>query len=57
MTLRYAHLSTGHKQHAVRLLEHFEEKVPTIFTTGLQTSRADHVQVIEKAVRPLSSVG
>ena len=57
MTLRYAHLSTGHKQHAVRLLEHFEEKVPTIFTTGLQTSRADHVQVLEKVVCPLSSAG
>lgn len=57
MTLRYAHLSTGHKQHAVRLLEHFEEKVPTIFTTGQQTSRADHVQVIEKAACPLSSAG
>jgi integrase len=43
MTLRYAHLSTGHKQHAVRLLEQFEEKVPTIFTTGLQNSRVDHL--------------
>jgi integrase-like protein len=56
MTLRYAHLSTGHKQHAVRLLEQFEEKVPTIFTTGLQISRADHLQVIENTIAPLAQL-
>ena len=34
MTLRYTHLSTDHKQRAVRALEHFGEEVPAIFTTG-----------------------
>jgi len=33
MTLRYTHLSSGHKQHAVIALDQFEEKVPSIFTT------------------------
>jgi integrase len=34
MTLRYTHLSTDHKQRAVRALEHFGEEVPAIVTTG-----------------------
>jgi integrase len=34
MTLRYTHLTTDHKQRAVRLLESVAEKVPAIFTTG-----------------------
>jgi len=33
MTLRYTHLSSGHKQHAVTVLDQFKEKVPSIFTT------------------------
>lgn len=33
MTLRYTHLSSGHKQRAVRVLEQFRDKVPVIFTT------------------------
>jgi integrase len=36
MTLRYTHLSTDHKQRAVRALEQFGEKVPAIFTTGCE---------------------
>jgi integrase len=57
MTLRYTHLSTDHKQHAVRLLEQFGEKVPAIFTTGTQQHSAERLQVIETAKRPLSSAG
>ena len=34
MTLRYTHLTSDHKQRAVRLLEQPEEKVPVIFTTA-----------------------
>jgi integrase len=33
MTLRYTHLSTDHKQRAVRVLEQFDGKVPAIFPT------------------------
>jgi integrase len=33
MTLRYTHLSSDHKQRAVRALEQFGDKVTTIFTT------------------------
>ena len=33
MTLRYTHLSSDHKQRAVRVLERIGEKVPAIFTT------------------------
>ena len=33
MTLRYTHLSTDHKQRAVRALEQFGGKVPANFTT------------------------
>jgi len=33
MTLRYTHLSSDHKQRAVRTLEQFGDKVPAIFTT------------------------
>ena len=57
MTLRNTHLSTDHKQHAVRLLEQFGEKVPAIFTTGTQQHSIERLQVIEKAKRPLSSAG
>jgi integrase len=48
MTLRYTHLSTDHKQHAVRLLEQFGEKVPAIFTTDPQEHHEERLQVIEK---------
>jgi integrase len=44
MTMRYAHLSSGHKQAAVKKLE----KVPAIFTTPLQRQHEDLPQVIEK---------
>jgi site-specific recombinase XerD len=57
MTLRYTHLSSGHKQHAVRLLERFGEEVPAIFTTGTQVHSKERLQVLEKAKRPLSSAG
>jgi len=42
MTLRYTHLTTDHKQRAVRALEQFGNKVPSIFTTGreLRTKRS-----------------
>jgi integrase len=33
MTLKYAHPSSEHKQNAVRALESFDEKVPSISTT------------------------
>lgn len=33
MTLRYTHLSSDHKQRAVRTLERVGEQVPAIFTT------------------------
>jgi len=35
MTLRYTHLAPGHKRSAVELLSEFEQKVPSIFTTGV----------------------
>jgi len=57
MTLRYTHLSTDHKQHAVRLLEQLGEKVPAIFTTGHQGHTQKRLQVVEKSKRPLSSAG
>jgi integrase len=44
MTMRYAHLSSDHKQAAVKKLE----KVPAIFTTPPQTTREDPSQVLEK---------
>lgn len=34
MALRYTHLSNRHKQNAVNALESFDEKGPSIFTTG-----------------------
>jgi site-specific recombinase XerD len=34
MTLRYTHVFSDHKQRAVSALEHFDDKVPAIFTTG-----------------------
>jgi integrase len=42
MTLRYTHLSTDHKQRAVRALEQFGKKVPAIFTTG-RARRTRHI--------------
>jgi integrase len=44
MTMRYTHLSSDHKQAAVKKLE----KVPAIFTTPSQTHHEDLPQVIEK---------
>jgi integrase len=43
MTLRYAHLSTDHKQAAVKKLE----KVPAIFTTHLNAHLREDAQAIE----------
>jgi len=57
MTLRSPYLATGHKQHTVRLLEQFGEKVPAIFTTGTQQHSAERLQVVETSKRPLSSAG
>ena len=57
MALRYTHLSTDHKQHAVRLLEQFGERVPAIFTTGTQGHAKERLQVIETTKCPLSSAG
>ena len=57
MTLRYTHLSTDHKQHAVRLLEQFGDKVPAIFTTGTQEHSGERLQVAETSKCPLSSDG
>lgn len=47
MTLRYTHLSSDHKQRAVRALEGFGEKVPAIFTTGQDGQIDDATQVID----------
>ena len=44
MTIRYAHLSSDHKQAAVKKLE----KVPAIFTTRAQSPHEDLTQAIEK---------
>jgi integrase len=44
MTMRYAHLSSDHKQAAVKKLE----KVPAIFTTPLQSPHEGLPQVLEK---------
>lgn len=43
MTMRYAHLSSDHKQAAVKKLE----KVPTIFTTPAQAHHENLPQIIE----------
>jgi integrase len=43
MTLRYAHLSTDHKQAAIKKLE----KVPAICTTPLNARPSKGTQVIE----------
>ena len=57
MTWRYTHLSSDHKQRAVRTLEAFGEKVPAIFTTGEEVGFQKSSQVIDIAKRPLSSAG
>ncbi len=57
MTLRYTHLSTDHKQQAVRMLEQFGSKVPAIFTTDPQVHPGEGLQVVEKTKCPLSSAG
>jgi integrase len=57
MTLRYTHLSSDHKQRAVRMLEQFGEKIPAIVATGTDTTYNARPQVLEKAIRPLSSAG
>jgi integrase len=44
MTMRYAHLSTDHKQAAVKKLE----KVPAIFTTPSPTPSEGQLQVVER---------
>jgi site-specific recombinase XerD len=40
MTLRYTHLTTDHKQQAVKALERFGEKVPAIFPTAVSAHAA-----------------
>ena len=47
MTLRYAHLSSDHKQAAVRRLEQFAAKVPTNFTTPHIAPVSNDAQAIE----------
>jgi integrase len=47
MTLRYAHLSSDHKQAAVRKLEQFAPKVPSNFTTSHFSHAISGTQVIE----------
>jgi integrase len=41
MTLRYTHLSSDHKQRAVRALESFAEESPTIFPTAERGGGSD----------------
>jgi integrase len=52
MTLRYTHLSSGHKQQAVEKLDQFPEKVPAIFTTLPSTHHDDPVQALETTSVP-----
>lgn len=49
LTLRYARLSTGHKQRAVSTLERFGEKVLVVFPTGESAPAQESVQLTEKA--------
>jgi integrase len=53
MTMRYAHLSSDHKQAAVRKLE----KVPAIFTIPAALQRQDLPQAVEIYRCPRSSGG
>jgi integrase len=46
MTLRYAHLSSGHKQTAVRKLEQFAVKIPASFTTPHTAPTGNDAQVV-----------
>ena len=48
MTMRYAHLSHGHKQSAVAVLDRRGEKVPSIFPTGDAYGNQTLFQIIEK---------
>jgi integrase len=50
MTLRYTHLSSDHKQRAVKALEGFGEKVPTIFPTARLEQIDDQSQVFDFTV-------
>lgn len=47
MTLRYTHLSTDHKQQAVRRLEHFGENAPHFHHRAAKVP-TEYLQVIEK---------
>jgi integrase len=47
MTLRYAHLSSDHKQTAVGKLEQFTAKVPAILTTSPVSRTGDSAQATE----------
>ena len=48
MTLRYAHLSPGHKRSAIAVLDRLGEKVPAIFTTEDGQGTRPLLQVVEK---------
>jgi hypothetical protein len=48
MTLRYAHLSPGHKRSAIEVLDQYAEKVPSIFTTGAEAQSISMLQAIGK---------
>ena len=47
MTLRYAHLSSDHKQAAVRRLEQSKVKVPTNFTTPQTAHTGSDAQAVD----------
>ncbi len=49
MTLRYAHLSSDHKQAAVRRLEQFPAKVPTNFTTPQISRTSNAAQLVDNS--------
>jgi integrase len=48
MTLRYAHLTPGHKRSAIAVLDWVGEKVPSIFTTGGVEASPLPLQVLQK---------
>lgn len=48
MTLRYTHLAPGHKRSAIAVLDRIAEKVPTNFTTMVESQSDRILQVPEK---------
>ncbi|MBI4639780.1 MAG: site-specific integrase [Candidatus Tectomicrobia bacterium] len=57
MTLRYAHLTPGHKRNAVELLSEPEQKVPSIFTTRGEKADPPWLPILENSICPRSSEG